>query len=242
MTNEIDDFEMEELDVEAHAGTGAAERSPRAKRYVIRIDKTKYTVPVDHMTGAEILTLAGKVPPSGYKLTQKHRGGAATTIALDQEVDFRAPGVERLMTLKRDQTEGYDSRREVALPSHDVAHLQSTGLPWETIGMPGAAWILIHDWPVTAGYTSRTVTLALQIPPGYPEAQIDMAYFAPELARQDGQPIASLSAQQIDGQTFQRWSRHRTAEAPWRPGEDDIANHLVLVDDWLERELMKAAA
>jgi len=209
---------------------------------VIRVDKTKYTVPTDHMTGAAILTLAGKVPPSGYKLTQKHRGGAATTIGLDQEVDFRAPGVERFMTLKRDQTEGRAVRREVTLPSHDVAHLNSTGLRWETIGAPGAAWLLIHDWPVAEGYTSKTVTLALQIPPSYPEAQIDMAYFAPALARQDGQPIAKVRAQQIDGQTFQRWSRHRTAEAPWRPGEDDVANHLVLVNDWLERELMKGAA
>ena len=85
----------------------------------------------------------------------------------------------------------------------------------------------------------ESVTVALQIPPGYPDAQIDMAYFHPHLARKDGRAIGALSAQDLDGKVFQRWSRHRTGEAPWRPGEDDVSSHLVLVDDWLERELAK---
>ena len=44
----------------------------------------------------------------------------------------------------------------------------------------------------------------------------------------------------VDGKDFQQWSRHRTTESPWRPGEDDLSSHLVLVDDWLEREFKKA--
>ena len=34
----------------------------RAKKYVIRIDKTKYTVDVHEMTGTQILAQAGKMP------------------------------------------------------------------------------------------------------------------------------------------------------------------------------------
>lgn len=64
-----------------------------------------------------------------------------------------------------------------------------------------------------------------------------MAYFSPGLARKDNQPIgATESTQALDGKSFQRWSRHRTNEAPWRPGDDDVATHLVLVANWLERE------
>jgi hypothetical protein len=100
------EFETEEVEIELFAQKGGTERAPKARRYVIRVDKTKYTVTVPAMTGREILTLAGKVPPEQYKLTQKRHGGAATTIGLDDTVDFRAPGVERFMTLKRDQTEG----------------------------------------------------------------------------------------------------------------------------------------
>ncbi len=99
-------FEAEEIDIEEHGRSGSKDRHPHARRYVIRVDKTKYTVQVSHMMGRAILELAGKTPPEQYKLTQKFHGGVAKTIGLDEDVDFRAPGVERFMTLKRDQTEG----------------------------------------------------------------------------------------------------------------------------------------
>lgn len=98
--------ELEELEIEEHAKKGGKDPAPLAKRYIIRVDKTKYTVNQPSMTGREILELAGKVPPEAYKLTQKLHGGAAKTIELADPVDFRAPGVERFMTMKRDQTEG----------------------------------------------------------------------------------------------------------------------------------------
>lgn len=236
------EFETEELEIESFAQKGGKGRAPRARRYIIRIDKQKYTVPVPMMTGREILTLAGKVPPEDYKLTQKHHGGAATTVGLDDTVDFRAPGVERFMTLKRDQTDGDgDVRRQFALPEYDVRYLESTGLRWETlVDASGTRWLLLHDRPLPElGYNVSRAQLALRIVPGYPDAQIDMAYLHPPLARGDGKPIAAVSNLEIDGRTFQQWSRHRTGAAPWRPGEDDVATHLVLVDDWLERELAK---
>jgi len=132
-------------------------------------------------------------------------------------------------------------RRQFSLPEFDVGYLGTTGLKWETItDTTQTRWLLLHEWPVRhAGYNMESVTVALQIPPGYPDAQIDMAYFHPHLARKDGRAIGALSAQDLDGKVFQRWSRHRTGEAPWRPGEDDVSSHLVLVDDWLERELAK---
>lgn len=99
-------FEAEEIEVEEYGKKGGEHRHPHARRYVIRVDKEKHVVHVSHMTGREILTLAGKTPPDQYKLTQKFHGGGAKTIHLDEDVDFRKPGVERFMTLKRDQTEG----------------------------------------------------------------------------------------------------------------------------------------
>ena len=104
MSTDAEQFETEEIEIETQAGGTA--RLPTARRYIIRVDKTKYTVDVAEMTGRAILTLAGKTPPDQYKLTEKLHGGAAKTIGLDEIVDFRAPGVERFMTLKRDQTEG----------------------------------------------------------------------------------------------------------------------------------------
>jgi hypothetical protein len=94
---------VEEVDIEEFAKAGR--QIPRARRYRIRIDKQQYVVEVSHMTGREILALAGKTP-EGYLLSQKLHGGQAKKIDADETVDFTAPGVERFMTLPRDATEG----------------------------------------------------------------------------------------------------------------------------------------
>lgn len=94
----------EVIDLEEYARSGR--KPPRAKTYRIRIDKAKYDVSVPSMTGREILTLAGKTPVERFMLSQKLHGGQVKPIGLDEAVDFTAPGVERFMTLAKDQTEG----------------------------------------------------------------------------------------------------------------------------------------
>jgi len=79
---------------------------PKSKRYLIRIDKTKYEVNVTELTGRQLLELAEKNPPENFLLTQKFRGGATKKIELVDIVDFTTPGIERFMTLPLDQTEG----------------------------------------------------------------------------------------------------------------------------------------
>ena len=132
-------------------------------------------------------------------------------------------------------------RREFVLPEKDVHHLESLGLPWETIGSPqqGGGYVFIHDYPVPAGYNVTATTVALRIEPLYPDVQIDMAYFHPALSRLDGRGIAALADQTIDARNFQRWSRHRTSQNPWRPGIDCLATHIGQVQHWLENELTK---
>ena len=95
---------VDEVDVEATAVE--ARRRPRARRYRIRIDRERFVVEVPEMTGRRILELAGRTPPEQWLLSQKLHGGQVVTIGLDHVVDFRAPGVERFMTLPVDQTEG----------------------------------------------------------------------------------------------------------------------------------------
>jgi hypothetical protein len=67
-----------------------------------------------------------------------------------------------------------------------------------------------------------------------------MVYFYPALARTDGIRIgATETVQLIDGKGFQRWSRHRTPQNPWRVGHDNLGTHIILIEDWLEREFKK---
>jgi len=94
---------IEELDVEAFSHH---ECKPRARFYRIRVDKHYYRLNKPEVTGAEILTVAGKVPTSDYLLFEVECGGHSKEIGLDQVVDLHRCGIEKFRTLPRDQKEG----------------------------------------------------------------------------------------------------------------------------------------
>jgi hypothetical protein len=132
-----------------------------------------------------------------------------------------------------------DLRRQFDLLSEDQKFLEDYGLPWETV-VDGSQWVLLHDFPTHDGYNHATVMTAIRMETGYPLTELNMVYFFPALARKDGKSIgATESPQQLDGKTFQRWSRHRTSNNPWKPGEDNLGSHIILIEDWLQREFEK---
>lgn len=231
--------ELDVIDIEEHSKSSNG-KPPEARRYRIRVDREKFTVNVPGMLGMDILILAGKTPPERYLLNQKFRQGQVLPIGMEQYVDFTAPGVERFTTLPKDQTEGLLAgelirRREFQLPEDDVLQLDSAGYQWETI--PGN-WLLVHEFPVPAGYNTATASVAVQIPSGYPTAQLDMAFFHPALQLTSGRRIPNTEVSMpVDGKHWQRWSRHYSPQNPWRAGEYNILTHLQLVRSWLEREL-----
>lgn len=127
-------------------------------------------------------------------------------------------------------------RRQFELLAEDEQYLNDYGLPWETV-VDGSQWVIIHDFPTHEGYDHKTVTAAIRLETGYPNTPLDMVYFNPPLSRLDGQGIGATQAtQEIAGVAYQRWSRHRTGKNPWRPNFDSLGTHLVLIEDWLERE------
>lgn len=127
-------------------------------------------------------------------------------------------------------------RRDYDLLPQDEKFLKEYGHPWETI-IDGSQWVLIHEFPTHEGYNHPHVTAAIRMETGYPNTALDMVYFYPALARNDGKVIGATGAQQIiDGRAYQRWSRHRTAQNPWRAGVDYLDAHIFLIEDWLARE------
>jgi hypothetical protein len=214
---------------------------PRAKRYIIRVDKEKVTVHHPEITGAEILALVNKTPEKS-KLYEHRRHHQPKLIRPDEVVHLHAHHIERFTTMPKDTTEGLGSvalSQAFALPEADQRYLDNLGLPWECLKDVNTQWLIIHDWQAPEGYNHREVDVALLIPPLYPDSQIDMVYFSPHLARTDGKPVGTLTNCPIQQKIWQRWSRHRTPQNPWRPGVDDVASHLTLVDDWLRREFEK---
>jgi hypothetical protein len=128
-------------------------------------------------------------------------------------------------------------RQDFPLLPADRAYLEAGGLEWETVVFNGVQWVLIPGYLVPPGYNATQATAALRLDLTYPDSQIDMVYFHPHLARTDGKGIPNLEGRvPIEGREFQQWSRHRTAENPWRPGVDDLGTHMELVEDWLLRE------
>lgn len=229
----------EEVDVEEFAKKGHP--LPRAKRYVIRIDKERRVVHQPTITGREILALVGKTPEQ-YKLYEHKRGHQPIPIGPDEVVDLHVHQVERFTTMPRGTTEGRESaalRRTFRMPAEDEEYLDGLGLPWETVRDGNTQWLIIHDWYIPGAYNQTKASVALEIPANYSDTEINMVYFRPDLRRNDGKPIGQLSGQIICGESWQRWSRHRTPKDPWRPGVDNVSSHLALVDDWLRREFEK---
>ena len=129
-------------------------------------------------------------------------------------------------------------KRQFDLPSEDAEYLDARQQDWETIKDGDNRWVIIHRFPIPAGYNQTETSVALLLQASYPDVQIDMAYFHPPLARVDAKGIRNLSDQPLDGKVWQRWSRHRPADA-WRPGIDNIETHLLYVTAFLEQELQK---
>jgi len=125
-------------------------------------------------------------------------------------------------------------RRIFDLPEDDVEGLGALGVEWETLVESGTRWLLLHQFPFPEGYNVPSGSVAVQIPPGYPTAPLDMAFFNPHLARTDGGRLRQTEARQaLDGKEWQRWSRHYA----WRVGVDNLITHLHRIPHWLNHGL-----
>jgi hypothetical protein len=92
------------IDVELYAKEGKP--VPSGHHYIIIVDRQKYTIKQECLTGKEILIIAGKTPPERFQLNQRFKGGKVVKIGYDQKVCFTEPGIEKFMTIPLDQTEG----------------------------------------------------------------------------------------------------------------------------------------
>ena len=100
---------------------------PKGRKYRIIIDREKFVVDKECMTGREILIKAGKNPPERFQLRQKLKGGQVITIAYDKMVCFTESGIEKFKTLPLDQTEGEVPRRDFTLLEEDRSEERRVG-------------------------------------------------------------------------------------------------------------------
>jgi hypothetical protein len=131
-------------------------------------------------------------------------------------------------------------RSDFDLPDEDVLVIKTICPRYDTIIEGNKNWVILRDYPVPSGYNVPKVDVGILIPAGYPRSPLDMAYFFPALSRLDGVQIPALTNNtSIEGKSYQRWSRHRRRETPWRLGVDALGNHFEEIGYWLENEFNK---
>src|ERR1700723_1265007 len=94
---------------------------PRAKKYIIRVDKEKVTIHQPEITGTEILALVKKTPAQ-FKRYEHRRHHQPRLIQPDEVVHLHAHHIERFTTMPKDTTEGLGSvalSQVFALPEAD---------------------------------------------------------------------------------------------------------------------------
>lgn len=209
---------------------------PPAHRYRVKLQNQYVVFTSPYTTGKDLIIQSGKPDYTDYELYAFYSNNPTPQkIGYDQDVDLTERCLLRFVRQPKQQTEGRGNRQQFALPEGEIELLENRGLHWETLVDGNQHWVILYDYPVPEGYNVKSATVALCIQPGYPAAEIDMAYFYPALNRLDGKPIPALCQVTIDGLIYQRWSRHRKA-GDWQPGVDNVITHLLLVDNWLTRE------
>jgi hypothetical protein len=187
----------------------------------------------------DALILAGIDPDQGWIIRLKVRGEPKREVGLTDSIDLTKPGIERLQLLSDTINNGEvacSMRRNFVLLAKDETYLDARGLAWETVD-DGRRWLLIRDYPVPQGYLQSSTCLAIEIPQNYPAAEIDMFYCNPPLTLESGGQIAQTEHRQVvNGDEFQRWSRHRNP-GQWSPVRDSVISHMGLVDESIAREL-----
>lgn len=212
------------------------------KPYKIKIDGTMYEVEAQFITGREILALAHK-SPTQYDVGYKEHGHDVRIIGLDERVDLANPGLEKFITIQNGHTDGEEGPSgslPFAFTEEDQSFADMHPGSVERVLDANMRWVLIHDMEVPEGYNVSKVTAAIMLPVGYPICGLDMVYFYPALSLTSGKKIHAAEARQtIQGKVYQRWSRHFTPQAPWRPGIDCLETYYAMIQGWLRREVTR---
>jgi hypothetical protein len=225
---------MADLDAESRATLEKAMHQAQLQGVVLEL-----TAPTILVRAA--LVQAGFNPDQGWQIFLKVAGQPKQPVELTTEIDLRTPGIEKLRLTPKDVNNGEAPTapcRDFGLLDVDEAHLNRLSLRWETIVEVNRRWLLLHDYPLPAGYAVANTKIALEIPPNYPGAQIYGFYAYPPLALSSGRTIESTQLRGVLlGVEFHGWSRNRGAGAPWNPAIDNVVTQLALVDAALAKEV-----
>lgn len=213
----------------------------RAPSWKLNVQGVILTIHTPKISVRQALELAGVNADQGWHIFLIVQNQDKRELQLDDEIELATPGIEKLRLTPKDVDNGEAvaaSIRQFRLLPTDETYLDNTYPHWQAIVEGGRQWIVLPDYKIPVGYSLSVSCLALEIPPTYPMAQIDMFYLYPEVALSTGIPIPATEARiDIQGKHYQRWSRHRSGRSTWRSGTDNVMTHLALVESALLKEV-----
>lgn len=216
---------------------GARERPEREPPWKFNVQNVIIEVRKPEIKVRAAIVEAGFSVETPWIMVLKVAGEPRREVGLDDVIDLRKPGIEKLRLTPKQINNGEGVRtlrREFALLPKDEVLLTRMNIGWETALDNGRRWLLLYGYPMPAGLSASEADIAIEVPASYPGAQLDMFFCRPHLRLASGAGIAQTEhVETIFGEAYQRWSRHRA----WDAAHDTLATHLALVDESLRREV-----
>ena len=118
------------------------------------------------------------------------------------------------------------------LPEIDKDYLNEKQIVFREVQEGANKGVIIQNWKLPDGkFDYSAIELLILLPPGYPDAPPDMFYVFPPLilSSVNRSARATESTFQFENRTWQRWSRHFSANE-WRSGIDCLMTFLKKVE------------
>ncbi len=213
----------------------------RRRKWKLKVQDVVLTILTPTIVVKDALVQAGIDPTTGWTAAIKYKDAPREAITLDGIIDLTRKGIEKLW-LRPNHIQNGEAQpsftRAFTLREEDEDYLSKSDLKLETIIEGGRRWAILRQFPLPAGYNCSVADIAIEVPPTYPAAQLDMFYCHPHLAREAGGAIPQTqTSQSIEGKSYQRWSRHRTGETAWKPESDSIITHIAIITDAIAKEV-----
>ena len=213
----------------------------KAKSWKLNVHGVVITSDTPTILASVAMIQAGFDPSEDWNLILKVKGQPKKPISTDDEIDLTHSGIEKLRLMRKEIVNGekpIDLRSEFVLLDKDTKYLNALEVHWETLLDGSRRWLIIKDFQLPNGYNQEKTDIAIDIPPAYPDAALDMFYCNPPLNLKSGAVIAQTNSQQaIAGSSYQRWSRHLAPSTRWNPKVDSVITQMTVVEESLLREV-----
>ncbi|MGD8204661.1 multiubiquitin domain-containing protein [Pantoea sp. FN0305] len=231
------DLEVQNEQIVDLNGEGIERFISRKATWKLNVQGKEFTFDTPTVVIRDAVIRAGLNPNQAWHIFLKVEGQPKVEKHIDDVIDLRTPGIEKLRLTPKDVNNGEEARvtrREFTLLPADEHYLDEMRYSWETSLDGNARWLIIYGFELPDGYNHHQVNLALSITSGYPVNMLDMFYVYPPLARANGVSIPATEATVvIDRFAYQRWSRHRS----WDPETDSVISQLAMADGCLQKEV-----